>query len=169
MDLRITGACRHTSRTDTQDKERRIPVELTVHGDSGRSYKGTIYSFDNRISTSSGTIRARARFDNKEASLVPGMFVSVKMGSGMKSKALLVPDRAIGNDQNKKFIFVVGEDNKVAYREVVLGQEVDGRRIVLSGIHAGERVIVDGLQHVAPDVKVRPTEETGIASSTGPR
>ena len=137
------------AQADTEAKERRIPVELTVQGDTERAYKGTIYSFDNRINAASGTIRARAKFDNKDSSLVPGMFVSVKLGSGMKNQALLVPERAIGNDQSKKFIYVVDTNNKVSYREVALGQQVGARRIVLSGLQAGERVIVDGLQHVA--------------------
>ncbi|HXJ00712.1 MAG TPA: efflux RND transporter periplasmic adaptor subunit [Micropepsaceae bacterium] len=147
------------AEADTELKERRIPVVMTVQGDTGNSYKGAIYSFDNRISTASGTIRARARFDNKDAKLVPGMFVTVKIGSAMKSQAILVPERAIANDQNKKFIYVVGNDNKAAYREVALGQEVAGKRIVLSGLHSGERVIVDGLQHIAPETTVQATEE----------
>ena len=145
---------------DTQAKERRIPVQLAIQGDEGRSYKGTLYSFDNRINNNSGTIRARARFDNKDGSLVPGMFVSVKLGSAMKANALLIPERAVGNDQSKKYVFVVNSDSKAAYREVALGEQVGGKRIVSSGLHAGERVIVDGLQHVMPDAKVQATEAT---------
>ncbi|MEJ1959802.1 MAG: efflux RND transporter periplasmic adaptor subunit [Nitrosomonadales bacterium] len=142
---------------DTQDKERRIPVELTIQGDT-HSYKGTVYSFDNRIDASSGTIRARAKFANEDGSLVPGMFVSVKLADSSNSTALLVPERAIGNDQSKKFVYVVGNDNKVAYHEVTLGDQVDGQRIVISGLQAGERVIVEGLQHVRPDVTVQTNE-----------
>ncbi|HEX3484221.1 MAG TPA: efflux RND transporter periplasmic adaptor subunit [Micropepsaceae bacterium] len=156
------------TQADTEAKERRIPVQMTVQGDNERLYKGTIYSFDNRINTASGTIRARARFDNKDGSLVPGMFVAVKIGSEMKSVALVVPERAIGNDQNKKFIFVVGNDNKVAYREVALGQQVEGKRIILSGLHAGERVVVDGLQHIAPDATVQAIEKPDPGSTTTP-
>jgi multidrug efflux system membrane fusion protein len=153
------------AEADTEPKERRIPVAVTVQGDSERTYNGTIYSFDNRINPTSGTIRARARIDNKDGSLVPGMFVSVKIGSGMRSQALLIPERAIGNDQSKKFIYVVSDNNKVAYREVALGQQVGGKRIVISGLHVGERVIVDGLQHIAPDVTVHATEEPDSAST----
>jgi multidrug efflux system membrane fusion protein len=142
---------------DTQDKERRIPVELTVQGDT-HSYKGTVYSFDNRIDASSGTIRARAKFANEDGSLVPGMFVSVKLSNSVNSTALLVPERAIGNDQSKKFVYAVGNDNKVAYHEVTLGEQADGQRIVTSGLQAGERVIVDGLQHVKPGVTVQVNE-----------
>ena len=147
------------SDADTQDKEHKIPVQLTVQGDTGGAYKGTIYSFDNRINTTTGTIRARAKFDNKDGKLVPGMFVSVKLGSGGKRDVLAIPDRAIGNDQSKKFVYVVGGDNKVVYREVALGREVGAQRIVLTGIKPGDRVIVDGLQHVQPDARVDPKED----------
>jgi multidrug efflux system membrane fusion protein len=144
---------------NSQDKENKIPVEMTVQGDSESVYRGTIYTFDNRINTTTGTIRARAKFDNKDGKLVPGMFISVKLGSGSKGDLLVIPDRAVGSDQNKKFVFVVSEDNKVAYREVALGRNVGGQRIVLTGLKPGERVIVDGIQHVQPDAKVDPKED----------
>jgi membrane fusion protein, multidrug efflux system len=145
-----------------RDQERAIPVELTVQGDKERSYKGSIYSFDNRLDNVSGTIRARAKFANEDGALMPGMFVSVKIGSSGDRAVLLVPERAVGVDQNKKFVYVVGKDNKVGYREVTLGQQAQGDRIVLSGLQAGDRVIVDGTQHVRPDVVVEPKE---VASS----
>jgi len=143
------------SQANTQVKEQQIPVELTVKGDDSHPYKGTIYSFDNKIDTASGTIRARAKFDNIDGALVPGMFVSVNVANGGGQSVLLVPDRAIGTDQNKKYVFVVGDDNKVIYREVSLDQQVDGQRIVTSGVKEGDRVIVDGVQHVRPDVTVQ--------------
>ena len=151
------------SVADTADKERTIPVELSVPGDEAHPSRGTIHSFDNRIDTASGTIRARARFDNADGSLTPGMFVQVKLASANDAQVLLVPERAIGNDQSKKFVFVVGADNKVAYREVALGQQVEGRRVVLSGIEAGERVITDGLQHVRPSAIVQAKEAAAPA------
>ncbi len=143
----------------TSHDEQSIPVELTIEGDEAHPYKGTIYSFDNRIDTTSGTIRARAKFTNEDGRLVPGMFVSVKLASGNKESVLLVPERAIGNDQNKKYVYVVGNDNKVSYREVSLGkQALIGQRIVISGLQAGERVIIDGIQHVKPDAIVQAKE-----------
>lgn len=136
-------------------QERRIPVEMTVQHDKDHRYTGTIYSFDNRIDQVSGTIRARARFDNADGALVPGMFVSVNLASGLENNnALLVSEEALGFDQSKKFVFVVGNDNKVGYREVTLGNEVNAKRIVLSGLAPGERIIVDGVQHVRPGVLV---------------
>lgn len=147
----------------SRDKERRIPVQITVRGDEAHPYLGTIQSFDNRIDTASGTIRARARFDNRDGALMPGMFVSVKVASGGDEPALLVQERAIGNDQSKKFVYVVGDDSKVAYREVGLGPQVDGSRIVLNGLKAGEKVIVDGLQHVRPNMAVT-VQEASLGS-----
>jgi multidrug efflux system membrane fusion protein len=141
----------------TQDQQQAIPVTLTVQGDSeAHAYQGRIESFDNRISTGSGTIRARARFANEDGSLVPGMFVSVRMGGTTVSKALLVPETAIGNDQSKRFVFVVGQDNKAEYREVVLGSTVEGKRVVVSGLKAGDQVILNGLQKLAPGASVAP-------------
>ena len=141
-----------------RDKERTIPVELTAKDDASHVYKGRISSFDNQLNTGSGTIRARAKFSNDDGALVPGMFVSVRLANADDSDALMVPDRALGFDQDKKFVFVVGPDNKVQYREVELGKEVDGQRIVLKGVAAGDRVIVDGVQHVRPDAVVEPKE-----------
>jgi multidrug efflux system membrane fusion protein len=132
----------------------KIPVELQVQGDSGHVYRGTIESFDNRIDSGSGTIRARARFANEDGSLVPGMFASVRMESGVIDRALLVPERAIGNDQSKRFVFVVGQGNKAEYQPVTLGPAVDGERVVSSGLKAGDKVIVDGLQRLAPGITV---------------
>lgn len=153
------------ANAQSEAEERKIPVELVVQGDAAHAYRGTIHSFDNRITTGSGTIRARARFDNKDGRLVPGMFVSVRLASSANTTALLVPERAIGNDQSKRFVFVVGDDSKAVYREVSLGQHVDNERIVLSGLKAGERVVVDGLQHVQPNATVAPTEAPAQAAA----
>jgi len=146
------------ARADTQAAEQKIPVELTLPGDGSRSYKGFIQSFDNRITTGSGTIRARARFENADGALVPGMFASVRLANAGDSSVLLVPERAIGTDQSKKFLFVVDKDGKAAFREVTLGESVDGQRVVRSGLSAGERVIVDGIQHIAPGASVQAQE-----------
>ncbi len=139
------------------NKTQTIPVDLTVQGDAqAKVYRGVIESFDNHINSGSGTIRARARFANEDGSLVPGMFVSVRMGGGVLTGTLLVPETAIGNDQNKRFVYVVGAGDKVEYREVSLGTALEGERVVTSGLKAGDRVILDGLQKLAPGALVAP-------------
>ncbi|HEX3754443.1 MAG TPA: efflux RND transporter periplasmic adaptor subunit [Rhizomicrobium sp.] len=140
--------------------QQKIPVEMMLTGDSGHVYKGFIESFDNHISTGSGTIRARARFDNSDGALVPGMFASVRLANADTAPVLLVPERAIGTDQNKKFLLVVDAHGNAAFQDVTLGDSVDGERVVLSGLKPGARVIVDGVQHVAPGVPVQAHDVT---------
>jgi multidrug efflux system membrane fusion protein len=146
------GAVRHQG--ERQIDERKIPVELNLPGDEDHVYRGTIDSFDNRIDPATGTIRARARFENADGALVPGMFVSVKLADAASGRQILVPERAVGFDQSKKFVYVVGADNKVAYRQVELGKEIQSGRVALSGVQNGDRVIVDGIQHVRPELVV---------------
>ncbi len=150
-----------------------MPVELSLAGDKEAGYEGHIYAFDNRLDTNSGTIRARAIFDNKDGALTAGMFANVRLGSAEKVQALLVPERAIGTNQSKKYVLVVDETNTANYREVTLGDHYQGQRVIQIGVNAGEKVIVNGLSHVRPKSVVNPTvavakkvdeEDTRVAS-----
>jgi len=141
----------------TQALQHKIPVELTLPGGGPRVYKGFIESFDNHIDTGSGTIRARARFDNADGSLVPGLYARLKVGGGRPHEAILIDDAAVGTDQAKKYVLVVDEGNKVQYREVLLGDLHEGLRIVTSGLKPGERVVVHGVQRARPNEVVKPT------------
>lgn len=149
------NAIRHDA--NTREAERKVPVKLTIKGDD-HSYDGTIYSFDNQLSVGSGTIRARAKFINRDGALLPGMFVTVSLADAQEKQVMRVPEPAIGFDQSKKFVFTVGADNKVEYREVTLGDSAEGERIVLDGLKPGDRVIVEGVQFVRPGAPVQPTE-----------
>ena len=95
-------------------------------------------------------------FDNRDGSLIPGQFARLRLGQAQPGRALLINERAVGTDQNKKFVMVVGADDKVAYREVTLGANVNGLRIVTSGLKPDERVVVNGLQRVRPGALVAP-------------
>ncbi|MGO4330412.1 efflux RND transporter periplasmic adaptor subunit [Cupriavidus sp. 2TAF22] len=154
------------THASTQSKEQQIPVDLKVQGDTDHTYQGTIYTFDNSIDVNTGTIRARAKFANKDGALLPGMFVSISLAGSADTRALMVPDIAIGSDQSKKFVFVVNPENKVVYREVTLGAGVDGQHIVLSGLTAGDRVVTTGVQFVRPDILVAPKEGAPEAVKT---
>src|SRR5204862_686978 len=98
-----------------------IPVQAGTAGSEGTPLHGKLQLVDNQVNVKSGTVRVRAIFDNKEGALTPGQFVKVRMGRARTEHALLVSERAVGTDQSKKFVMVVGPDNKTAYREVVLG------------------------------------------------
>jgi multidrug efflux system membrane fusion protein len=138
--------------------EREIPVELYIMGSKEDIYKGTIYSFDNRLDASTGTIRARAKFDNHDGILVPGMFVTVALGKSQDEEVLLVPQKAISTDQNKKYVYVVNKDNKAVYQEVGVGKEYSNQRIILQGLAPGDRIIINGMQRIKAGEVVNPME-----------
>lgn len=133
-----------------------MPVEMLLNSGKDVVYKGEVHSFDNRLDVTSGTIRARAIFTNEDGALLPGLFAEIRMGSAGKEKLILVPERAVGTDQDKRYVYVVDGNNKVEYREVHLGKTIDGNREVLSGLDDGDLVLVNSLQRVQPGVEVIP-------------
>lgn len=143
-----------------------IPVQMGTAATEGTPYEGRLQLIDNQVDARSGTVRVRARFDNTDDALIPGQFARIRMGQAGESRALLVSERAIGTDQNKKFVLVVGEGNKTEYREITLGAPVQGLRVVSTGLKAGERVVVNGTQHVRPGMVVAPTEVPMTAASS---
>jgi multidrug efflux system membrane fusion protein len=134
----------------------RVPVLMGTADSSDTPHKGRLQLIDNQVDVKSGTIRVRASFDNVDGGLIPGQFARIRMGQAHSSPALLINERAVGTDQSKKYVLVVTPDNKTEYREVALGAPVDGLRVVTSGLKAGERIVVNGLQHVRPGMSVQP-------------
>ncbi|WP_296523287.1 efflux RND transporter periplasmic adaptor subunit [Rhodoplanes sp.] len=147
----------------------RIPVLLdTPHGEPLRGWMQLI---DNQVDGRTGTVRVRAVFDNPKSTLMPGQFVRLRMGQPKAEPALLVNERAVGTDQDKRFVLVVGADNKAAYRVVGLGAATDGLRVVTQGLAEGERIVVNGLQRVRPGAVVAPKQvgmETASWSTPSP-
>ncbi|RZL92393.1 MAG: efflux RND transporter periplasmic adaptor subunit [Variovorax sp.] len=133
-----------------------IPVQMGTAASAGTPIDGKLQLIDNQVDARSGTVRVRAAFDNKDGALIPGQFARIRMGQAKTSNVMLVSERAIGTDQNKKFVMVVNGDNKTEYREVTLGAPAKGLRVVVSGLKNGERVVVNGLQHVRPGALVAP-------------
>ncbi|HQR98405.1 MULTISPECIES: efflux RND transporter periplasmic adaptor subunit [unclassified Polaromonas] len=134
----------------------RIPVQMGTAASTDTPFEGKLQLVDNQVDAKSGTVRARAVFDNKDGQLMPGQFARIRMGQATQATALLINERAVGTDQNKKFVLVVGADNKAAYREVTLGASVNGLRVVKNGLAPNERIVVNGLQRVRPGALVAP-------------
>jgi len=134
----------------------RIPVQMGTSDSADTPHTGQLQLIDNQVDPASGTVRVRAVFDNQDGSLMPGQFARIRMGQPQSARTLLVSERAVGTDQNKKYVLVVGEGDKTEYREVTLGASVDGLRAVLSGLKPGERIVVNGLQRVRPGDVVQP-------------
>ena len=139
----------------SRDSRASVPVSLGLSNEDGFSREGKVASVDNQLDTGSGTIRVRARFDNADGSLVPGLYARIKVGGGTPHPAVLIDDAAIGTDQDKKFVMVVDADNRAQYREVTLGTMSDGMRVIAKGLQPGERIVVNGLQRVRPNDVVK--------------
>jgi RND family efflux transporter MFP subunit len=134
------------------------PVEMQHAGEAGFPHKGTIESFDNRISATTGSILLRAVFENADEGLRPGTFVRLRVPAGPAAPALLIPEVAIGTDQGMKFVLTVNEQNTVVPKPIILGSTQGDQRIIRSGITVADRVIINGLANpgVRPGAPVTP-------------
>jgi multidrug efflux system membrane fusion protein len=133
-----------------------LPIHLALASDHEFSREGRMTFLDNQIDPATGTIRARAVFRNTDRSLTPGLFVRLQLPGSATYPGLLIQDRAVGTDLDKRFVYVVAADGTIKYRTVTLGPIVDGLRVVREGLSAGEVVVVSGLQRVRPGAKVAP-------------
>jgi len=131
-------------------------VRMALSGEDDFPREGRINFLDNQLDPSTGTIRVRAVFANPDGALTPGLFVRLRMPGGASYRGIVVRDQAVGTDLDKRFVYVIGRDQTVAYRPVTLGPIVDGLRVVRAGIQPDELVVVNGLQRVRPGVKVTP-------------
>jgi len=153
---------------DLASRAAKTPVKLKLIDEQDFGHEGHIDFVDNAISSTSGTIRGRAVFPNPDVLFTPGMFARIQVPGSPPYEALVVPDSAIGSDQVRKFVYVVGPDNAVSQKYITLGQLVDRTlRVVKSGLTADDTIIVNGLMRVRPGVKVTPQEQ-GAAPPAGP-
>ncbi|MHA4871009.1 efflux RND transporter periplasmic adaptor subunit [Duganella sp. PWIR1] len=133
-------------------------VKIGLANETGFPHEGKLEFVDNQLDVRSGSVRMRATLANTDGVLVPGLFARVQLaGSTGAKSALLINERAVSTDQNRKFVFVVDKDNKAEYRPVTLGQQIDGLRVVREGLKPGEKIVVNGLQRVKPGAPLTPT------------
>jgi RND family efflux transporter MFP subunit len=133
-----------------------LPVFMGLADEEGFSQEGTINFADNRVDPDTGTWRLRGRFANPQGILSPGLFVRIRLPIGGAYRATLIAEEALSTDQGQKFVYVVGEGNKVSYRRVDVGRLHDGLRVVTKGLKADEKVVVSGLQRIRQDAVVKP-------------
>ena len=132
-------------------------VLMALADEQGFPHQGEVDFVDNRLNPQTGAIRLRASFDNAACKFTPGLSARLRMESGTAVDQVLVPERAIGTDQTKKFVYVVAADGKPQFREIHLGAQSEGMRVVVGGaVKPGENVVVDGLQRIQPGMTVTP-------------
>jgi multidrug efflux system membrane fusion protein len=151
------------------------PVYMGLMTEDGYPHQGQLKFIDNALDAKSGTISGRAIFDNADGRFTPGLFARIRLVSDTSATVALAPDRAVATDLGKRFVVVVGANNKAEYRPVEIGPLAGNLRIIRTGLKPGDRVIVGGLQKVKPGDTVNPvTIKTDLSSDlsqfeTGPQ
>jgi len=125
-----------------------LPVEIALVGEQGFPHQGKIDFLDNQLTASTGTIRMRALLDNQQRQFTPGLFARVRLPGSAQFEAVLIDDKAVLTDQDRKYVYVVDGEGKAQRRDIQPGAMIDGLRIVKSGLQSGDKVIIAGLQKV---------------------
>jgi RND family efflux transporter MFP subunit len=162
VDERSYVAYSQMAAAGTRPSSRTTPNEVFVAltGEKDATRRGHMDFVDNRLDAAAGTMRGRALFANNDLFLTPGMFGRISiMGSG-KYRGILVPDEALGSDQDRRVVFVVGPDNTVSMKPVRPGPRIDGYRVIRDGLQGSETIVVNGLMRVRPGMKVDPKPTT---------
>jgi multidrug efflux system membrane fusion protein len=131
-----------------------VTARVGFAGEDGHPHEARLDFFDNHVEPSTGTLKARAVVSNRDGRLTDGLFARVRLSEGAAHPVVLVSDRAIATDQDRRFVWVLGSGDKVAYRAVKLGPLEQGLRVVREGLSPSDRVVVRGLQRVRPGVEV---------------
>jgi multidrug efflux system membrane fusion protein len=145
----------------------KVPCELELANEQGYPHKGRLEFTDNQINPATGTLRMRGIFANPgpKRVLEPGFFSQIRIPGSSPYSALLIPDVAIGTDQERKFVYVLTAQDTVDYRPLQLGPLFEGMRVVRSGLQPDDWVVVNGLTALQPGAKVNPTRTNNVGSS----
>ncbi len=155
MYLKYQQMSRNGERPSSRDA--RNPVRVGLADEPGYPHEGEMVFVDNALNPSTGTIRARALLPNKDRVFTPGLFARVQLLGSAQREAILVNERAVLTDQDRRYVYVVGDDNKAMRRDVQVGGEAEGMRIVREGLKPGDRVVVNGVRKIFfPGMPVKP-------------
>ena len=145
--LRYAELARRGQRPSERDGG--LPVQVALAGEEGFPHTGTVDFLDNQVDRGTGTIRVRAVLDNRDRRFTPGLYARVRLPGSGRFDAVLVDDRAVLTDQDRKYVYVVDGEGRAQRRDIRIGRLADnGLRIVEEGLQAGDRVIVSGVQKV---------------------
>lgn len=155
----------YAKRARTSQGGMKPSVYMALTDEKGYPHKGQLDFIDNQINADTGTILARASFSNPNEVFLPGMFARLRIVGSVPHEVVLIDDKAVGTDFNKKFVLALDKENKVQYRSVTLGEKIAGLRIVHTGLNKGDKIVVDGLQRVRPGTPVN-AEQVPMASES---
>jgi multidrug efflux system membrane fusion protein len=144
---------------NAQDHANTLSVRVGLSNEAGFPHAGDVDFLDNQIDPTTGTIRVRATLSNKNRMFTPGLFARVQLSSNIETSAILIDDKAVLTDQDRKYVYVVGAGDIAERKDIQLGRINDGLRIVESGLTQGDKLIVAGLQRIYyPGMPVKPSE-----------
>lgn len=158
--LALMASTPGTSAASLKENPPTIYIGLT--GENGYPHEGKLDFAEAGIDPQSGTQMRRGIFANADKSLVPGMFVRVRLPVGSPAPGLMVPDRAIAMDQSGEYVLVVNDKDTVERRSVKLGLRVANMRVVNEGIQASDWIVINGLQRARPGTPVKPERTTEL-------
>jgi len=141
-------------------RDGKVPCYVGLSNEIGYPHDGFIDFVDNHIDPTTGTLRERGILENNSGLLTPGFFARLCIPGSGQYQTMLVPDTAIGSDQNQRIVLVVNDQNVVEARVVQMGALFGALRSVLSGLKPEDRVIINGQMHARPGAPVAPTEQT---------
>ncbi len=137
-------------------------LKIELGGDAARQFTGTLDFIDNRLNHNTGTLQFRALLANPDGRIRPGEFARVEMPVARMEQALLLDRKAVLTDQDRRYVYVVGENNVAERRQVSTGRQVGAQTVITEGLNAGDRVIVNGVQKVfMPGMEVSPQQVAG--------
>jgi RND family efflux transporter MFP subunit len=158
--IRANLRARHLQLSDVKN----IPVDVGLQTETGYPHSGQLDYVAPTVDAESGTLSARALMPNTDLTLLPGMFLRVRVPLGVDRNALLVPDTALGADQGGAYVLVVDGQNKVQETSVTTGSLLGTLRVIETGLEPTDRVIIDGLQRAIPGETVAPQAAPPIAA-----
>ena len=156
LKYRRQASAKHHGSTDLKG----TPVLLAVADENDYPHHGQIDYVSPREDTATGTVSVRSVFSNNDELLSPGFFAKVKVQASAPYPAILIPDRAIANDQAQQFVWVINKDHQAEYRQVIVGARIGSLRVIKQGLSATDDVVVEGLQKLKPNAKVVPERIT---------
>ncbi|MCP3867276.1 MAG: efflux RND transporter periplasmic adaptor subunit [Gammaproteobacteria bacterium] len=149
---------RAREKADQVVERAEVEVELRLPNKEIYDHKGKIDFLDNVVDPKTGSVTVRARFDNPEKLLVPGLFVNAILGTTERETEMMIPQASVQEDQAGNFVLVVDPDDKIERRPITTGRHHEGMLVVREGLEPDERVVVEGIQKVRPGMKVAPKE-----------
>ena len=140
-----------------------VEIRLEMANETGFPHQGVIDVVDNRIDAGTGTMQIRGRFPNSERKLTPGLFIRIQMQLAPARSRLLIPERALAQQQGQRYVYVVSAEQKIERRNVTVGRRDGALRVIETGLKPSDRVVVQGQQRVRPGIEVKLDQETASA------